>query len=62
MIPNIANTISCGMEAVIIGNNRPTANEPIQLNDEANPEALPRIASGKISPTNTHVSGAHVQE
>ena len=58
----MAKTISCGIEAVISGNSNPTAQEPIQLTDEANPEARPRIAKGNISPTSTQVQGAQVKE
>lgn len=62
MIPKTAKTIYCGIVAVIIGKSNPTKNEPIQLNDDARPEARPRIASGNNSPTNTHVNGAQVNE
>ena len=60
--PKIANTISWLMLAVIIGKNRPTANDPSQFIDEASPLALPLIPRGNISPTITHVRGAHVNE
>ena len=60
--PKIAKTVSCDIEAVINGKINPTANAPTQLNAEAVPAALPRIASGKISPTRTHVNGAHVNQ
>lgn len=50
------------MEAVIIGNKSPTAQDPIQLKEEAKPAALPRMANGNISPTNTQVNGAQVAE
>jgi len=60
--PKIANTDACGIAAVIIGNKRPTANDPSQLNDDAKPLARPRIANGNTSPTNTQVSGAQVNE
>lgn len=62
MTPKIAKTASWLIEAVIIGNKRPTKKEPIQLNDEAKPEARPRIARGKTSPTITQVKGAQVHE
>lgn len=50
------------MLAVIIGKNRPTVNDPSQFIDEARPLALPLIPRGNISPTITHVRGAHVNE
>lgn len=62
MTPKIAKTASWGMVAVIIGNNNPTANEPIQLADEAAPDARPLIANGKTSPMITQVNGAQVNE
>ena len=62
MMPNIANTICCGKYTVIIGNSNPTKKEPIQFNEDAAPEANPLIANGNISPTITHVNGAHVNE
>src|SRR5699024_338479 len=62
MTAKIANTASWLMVAVMIGNSRPTRNDPIQLNELASPEARPRIASGKISPTITQVRGAQVKE
>lgn len=62
MMPKIAKTRSWAMLAVMIGNSNPTANEPIQLNEEASPVARPRMSSGKISPTITQVNGAHVNE
>ncbi len=40
MIPKITNTVSCAKAAVMIGNNNPTPHEPIQLREEAKPEAL----------------------
>lgn len=46
----------------MIGKSNPTSHEPIQLNDDANPDARPRIANGKISPTKTQVNGAQVTE
>jgi len=61
-MPNIANTISCGKNAVIIGNNKPTKNDPSQFSEEAAPEAKPLMDNGNISPTITQVNGAHVNE
>lgn len=58
----MTNTVSCGICAVMIGNSKPTAKEPIQLADDAAPEARLRIANGKTSPTSTQVNGAHVNE
>lgn len=61
-MPKIAKTASWVIWAVIIGKSKPTEKEPIQLKEDANPEARPRMANGKISPTMTQVSGAQVKE
>lgn len=57
----IAKTICCEVSCHN-WEQRPTKKEPIQFNDDALPEAKPLIANGNISPTITHVSGAHVKE
>lgn len=60
--PKIANTAYSDIAEAMIGNKRPTRNEPIQLKEDASPVPEPRIANGNISPTITQVKGAHVNE
>ena len=60
--PKMAKTAAWGIAFAMTGKRSPTAKEPIQLKEDARPEALPRMARGKTSPTSTHVRGAQVKE